>query len=503
MNPSILNYGVRRLAVSPSALMLSALLRAILMSLLLSSPVPAQSVDRSKPPEPGPPPRLKLAKIQHLKLSNGLPVVLMEKHELPLVEIELIIRAGAVNDPPELDGRANLTASMMEDGAGSRDALRLSDAIDFLGADISAFGSVHTSGVSLHSPLSKLDPALALFADIALRPTFPGEELDRERKERLTTLAQWHDEPPTVASVLFNSVLYGQRNPYGLPLLGSEQTLRSLNVEALKQFHDRYFHPGNGSLVVVGDVTAESLLPKLEAVFGSWKAGTSEGQTVPAAEQPDGRSVYLADMPGAAQSEIRIGRIGVDRLTEDYFPILVMNTILGGSFTSRLNHNLREEKGYTYGAASSFDFRPFPGPFSARAAVQTDVTDKALAEFMKELNGIRQPVTGEELSRAKNYLTLRYPENFETVSQIAGQLVNLVLYRLPDDYFDKYSERIRAVTVEDVQRVAQKYIVPEKMAIVIVGDRKKIEPAVSALNLGPLHNLTVDDVLGPAPKTGE
>ena len=219
----------------------------------------------------------------------------------------------------------------------------------------------------------------------------------------------------------------------------------------------------------------------------------------PAVEQVSKRGIFVVDKPGAPQTEIRLGRIGVPRTTPDYFAITVMNTILGGSFTSRLNNNLREQHGYTYGAGSSFDFRPLPGPFLAYAAVQTAVTDKALTEFINELKRIREPVSEQELARAKNYVALSYPAEFQTVGQIAGQLEELVMFDLPDSYFNTYVKNILAVTREDVQRVARQYIDPDRISIVLVGDSKTIEGPVSALKLGPTVHETIDDVLGKAP----
>jgi zinc protease len=486
-------------------LMMRILLVGIVIALMLMtcSISRGQQPDRSKPPEIGPPPSLKLPAIQHLKLSNGLPIVLMEKHQVPLVQMELLVKTGSAEDPKDESGLASMTAAMMEEGAGKRNALELADAIDYLGADISAYAGQHTTEVVVHTPLSKLDSALALFGDIALRPTFPSEELERNRKERLTTLQQWHDEPRAIASIIFGRTLYGTSFPYGIPTIGNEKSIRGMTVSELKKFHDKYFHPNNATLVVVGDVTAKSILPKLEKTFGEWKKGKVQQPSFPQPEQVQQRGIYIVDKPGAAQSEIRIGRIGVPRVTEDYFPIIVMNTILGGSFTSRLNQNLRETHGYTYGAGSVFDFRMLPGPFIAYAGVQTAVTDSSLIEFMKELNGILQPIPDNEVTRAKNYLAFRYPENFETVERIAGQLADLVTYDLPDDYFNNYTKNVMAVTQADVERVAKKYIDPNTMDIIIVGDEKEIGPKIAALNLGPIHNLTVDEVLGPAPVLDE
>ena len=476
---------------------------ALLAFLLLLSPIhllKAQKPNRSGPPELGPPPALKVPPIQHMELSNGLRVLLVEKHEVPLVQVNLLMMAGAVMEPTGKTGLASMTADMLDEGAGRRDALELADAIDFLGANISTGAGMHTAVVNLNTPLSNLDDALPLMADIALRPTFPAEELDRLRKQRLTTLTQWHDEPRDVAYVLFDQTLYGPDHPYGRPTLGNENSLKAMRVRDLKKFHKSCYRPNNATLIVAGDVTAESILPKLEKAFSKWKKRKVRTLSWPAVEQVTERKIYLVDRPGAPQSEIRLGRIGVSRPTDDYFAIVVMNTILGGSFTSRINQNLREEHGYTYGAYSSFTSRPLPGPFSASAAVQTEVTDKALSEFMKELKGILEPVSEEELTRAKNYLALRFPERFQTVSAAAGQLADLVIYDLPDDYFNTYTERILSISVKEVARAAKKYIDPTRIAIIVVGDRKQVEEGLRALDYGPVELLTVKDVLGEIPQ---
>src|SRR5207249_768016 len=238
----------------------------------------------------------------------------------------------------------------------------------------------------------------------------------------------------------------------------------------------------------VGDVTMDKALPLLESSFGGWKpaASASAPARLPEAQEPAARQIYLVDKPGAPQSQIRIGWIGVPRSTPDYFPIQVMNTILGGSFSSRLNMNLREEHGYTYGAGSSFDMRASAGLFVASAGVQTDKTADALKEFFKELGNIRQAVPAEELARAKNYVALRYPSAFETTGDVSRRLEDAIVYHLPDDYFSKYVQNIQAVTAADVQRAAQKYVQPDRFAVVVVGDRSKIEAPIRALNLGAI-----------------
>jgi len=254
---------------------------------------------------------------------------------------------------------------------------------------------------------------------------------------------------------------------------------------------------------VVGDVTVKTVLPKLEKAFGNWKNVTPSTVSLPKINQVSGRRVILVDKPGAPQSEIRIGRIGVPRMTDDYYALTVMNTILGGSFSSRLNQNLREKHGYTYGAGTRFDFRPLPGPFLASAAVQTAVTDSSLIEFFKELRGILELVPQQELDRARNYVALSFPGEFQSVAEISSHLEELVIYGLPDDYFNGYIGHILAVTQADVQRVARKYLDPEKVEIVVVGDRAQIEKNIEALKLGPITVMSIEDVLGKAPILGE
>jgi predicted Zn-dependent peptidase len=355
------------------------------------------------------------------------------------------------------------------------------------------------SGVSLHTPVSKLNDALPLMADIALRPTFSSEELERKKKVYLNTLLQAYDQPNAIAYAMFTKTMWGAEHPYGRPALGTEQSIRLLTTEDLKSFHAACFHAGNATLVVVGDVTANNLLPKLESAFGGWKKKETRKAVAPQPKQVADRTIYLVDKPGSAQSVIRIGRIGAPRTTEDYFPMVVMNTLLGGSFTSRLNMNLREKHGYTYGAGSSFDFRRVAGPFGASSSVQTAVTDKALTEFMNEFNGILKPIPDDDAVRARNYLALGYPDNFQSVAQIAGAIQELVAYGLPDTYFNTYIANVLAVKKADMERAAAKYIDPAKVAIIVVGDRSVIEKGIKDLNLGPIVNLTIEDVLGKKP----
>ena len=469
--------------------------------LLMAAAVSAQAPDRSHPPQLGPVPALHLPQIQKRQLSNGVPLWIVELHEVPVAQINLLVKSGSAAEQGKKFGLASLTAAMLEQGAGSRSALELADAIDYLGADLSESSSFDATAVRLHVPVSHLADALPLMADAALRPTFPKEELERLRQERLTSLLQGRDDAPTIAAATFSRVLFGPEHRYGTPMFGTAETIKAFTPEDLRAFYTSAFRPENATLIAVGDLTADQIVPLLEKHFGAWKAAgaAAAGATLPPTPPSTARQVYLVDKPGAPQSQIRIGWIGVPRSTPDYFPIQVLNSILGGSFSSRLNMNLREQHGYTYGASSSFDMRASAGPFSSAAGVQTDKTSEALKEFFNELNGILKPVPAEELSRAKNYIALRFPGSFETTSDISRRLEDAIVYKLPDDYFSSYVQKIQAVTTADVQRVAQKYVTPDRFAVVVVGDASVIEPGVKALNLGTIKRMTVDDVFGPKP----
>ncbi|HEY7287983.1 MAG TPA: pitrilysin family protein [Vicinamibacterales bacterium] len=461
----------------------------------------AQAPDRSKPPVSGPPPELRLPPIEKRQLSNGVAVWIVELHEVPVAQVNLLVRSGGADDPPRRFGVANMTAAMLEEGAGSRTALQIADEIDYLGADLSAGSGMDSSVVRLHVPVARLGEALPIMADIALRPTFPSEELDRVRQERLTSILQARDDPPAIASAAFARVLFGVNHRYGTPAAGTAEVIKTFAPGDLKDYYAHAYRPDNATLIVVGDTTPDRVLPQLESAFGSWKApaGAITHAAMPPGQQPSGRTIYLIDKPGAPQSQIRIGGVGVARSTPDFFPIQIVNTILGGSFTSRLNNNLREVHGYAYGAGSSFDMRMGGGLFSASAGVQTDKTAEALTEFFNELNGILKPVPADELTRARNYVALRFPGAFETTGDMSRRLEDMLLFRLPEDYFSKYVQNIQAVSAADAQRVAQKYILPGQAAVVVVGDRKAIEPAIRALNLGTIKIMTIDEVFGPKP----
>jgi predicted Zn-dependent peptidase len=475
---------------------------ALLLLLSIGVPAPGQTAasapDRSKPPALGAVRPLQLPPVQKLRLSNGLPVLVVELHEVPVVQVNVVVRAGAGADPRGKPGLASMTADLLDEGAGSRSALAIADELDYLGADLRTRAGWDASAVALHVPVKRFGAALPIFADVVLRPTFAVAELDRVRKDRLTELLQLRDEPSAIASVAFTNALYGRDHRYGVPIIGTETAVRGFTRADLAAFHERVYQPGNSAIVVVGDVTAPAVQAQLEQAFGGWKAANPRTPAaVPAAAQVRDRGIWIVDRPGSAQTEIRIGRIGPPRSTADYFPLTVMNTILGGSFTSRLMQNLREQHGYAYGARSSFDYRLSTGPFVAGAAVQTDKTGPALTEFFNELGAIRTTVTDTEVAKAKNYVALSFPSEVETTGDIASKLEEQFVYGLPDGWLDSFVTNVGAVTAADVKRVAEQYVDPAKVVITLVGDRRKIETEVRALNLGPLKVRTVVEVFGP------
>jgi len=456
----------------------------------------AQSTfDRTKPPELAPPPKVSLPPIVTRQLPNGLKLMVVEHHELPIADFVLLVGSGGTADPAGKMGIANLTAAMLREGTTTRKSLEIADQIAFLGVSLNTGSSWESSTLSLHTPTAQLDSALALFADVVLRPSFPANEFERIRKTRLTDLLQLKDQGPAIANIAYPAIVYGKSHPYGARLLGTEESVAGLSVADLQSYYGTNFRPNNATLIVVGDVTQGQVEAKVNQFFGSWQRGDVTPVTYSDPPKLGTTTIYLIDKPGAAQSSFRIATVGVPRSTKDYFALTVMNTILGGSFTSRLNNNLRETKGYTYGARSGFEMRRAAGPFIASAEIVAAKTDSALLEFLKELNAIRQSVPADELSKAKRYLQLQLPSDFETTQQIAGALVPVAMYGLPLDYYNNYVQNIEAITQADVERVARQYINPGSLAVVIVGDRKTIEQSLKAVNIGPIF---IRDMTGQA-----
>lgn len=490
-DPTSLVHGLSR-AIAGAGRLTHCRRAVLLPLLLLSTTLSAQTTARparTTPPVLGAPKALRLPSMVERTLPNGLRLVVVPHRELPVVDAVLVVRTGSEADGAAKAGLATLTANLLDEGAGTRDALGLAEEIGYLAIGLNTSASFESSSIALHSTRATLDSAMALMADVVLRPSFPEKEFTRVRSERLTTLLQEQDRGPALASRAFAALVFGEQHPYGRSVNGTRQTVESISLDDVKQFWRSWYRPNNATLVMVGDITVAQAEALVRRTFGAWERAPLPPAPVYMSNRmaPAPTTVYLVDKPKAAQSSFRIGGIGVARSTADYYPLMVLNTALGGSFTSRLNNTLREKKGYTYGASSSFSMRREPGPFTASAEVVSAKTDSALIEFLKEIKGIRSPLPAAELAKTKRYLQLGYAEGFESTRDIASQLSALIPYNLPLTTLGAFNAGIGRVTGADVQRVARRYIDPTRLTIVIAGDRASIETALKATGVAPVE----------------
>ncbi|HEX8903808.1 MAG TPA: pitrilysin family protein, partial [Longimicrobiaceae bacterium] len=423
------------------------------------------------------------------QLGNGMKVLYVRQPELPVVSAVMVVRgAGTTEDPANLRGLASFTASMLDEGAGGKTSLQIADALDLLGAELATNANYDASQVSLYVLKKNFGPALDIFRDVVVRPDFPANEVQRLRDERITNLTRAKDEPAAIAGNAFQALVYGQQHPYGR--FATIEASRTLDRDKVTAFHHAAYRPENATLILVGDVDAAAMQPQIEQAFGSWRATGTAPAPAGSLDAPQigSTTIYLVDKPGAAQSEIRIGHPGVARNTPDYFALQVLNTLLGGAFSSRLNLNLREKHGWTYGARSGFSMRQSAGPFTAQAAIVTAKTDSALVEFFGELNRIRsEPIPADELDKAKRYVALGFPQQFETNQAVAGRLADLVTYGIDPSFFGTYVNGIMGVTAADVKRMAERYVRPGNAVVVVVGDKAQIEAGLRAINVAPVQ----------------
>ncbi len=463
-------------------------------SCLLGATAQAQQLDRSVKPVAGPVPAVRAPKVVQRTLPNGLTLWVVSDSELPAINARLVIRAGAAQDG-RMPGIASMTAGMLEEGTDARSATGFAEAVDRLGANLRASSGTEETSVSLTTLTRTADSAFALMGEMVTRPAFQPEEIERDRKLLLQNLARQKDQPTVIATQTFDRLVYGEDHPYGHEAGGTTASITALTRDDITGFYHRFYLPNNAVLVVVGDLTANQAERYAKLAFGGWKRGTvpANAMQAPAAPTSSSPGVFLVDKPGAAQSEIRIGHAGVPRRSPEYYPLTVLNAVLGGQFTSRINLNLREDKGYTYGARSSWSFDRGPGPFVASAGVFTAKTDSSLIEFMRELKDIREgrPATTAEVEFAKGALVRSYPRRIETDAGVAGQLADLAFFGLPPSELTDFVTRTEAVTTADVNRLAKAELHPDRFTIVVVGDLAKIQPTVEALGLGPVT------VLGP------
>ena len=456
--------------------------------LLSAAPSAQQSLDRKKVPPPGKTPELRVPAWTKTTLANGAELLVAEKHDLPLIAFSITFLGGADQfEPAGKQSVASLTAALLSEGTKTRDAEALSNALQLLGTSVNASVAGESGSISFRSPTTKFPATLDILADMLVNPIFPEVGLERLRGQRLVQLTQARAQPGAIANRVFPRIVYGSAHPYGRVV--TEESLKAVTRADLVAFHKAYYQPGRALVTVVGDTTATAVKPVIEKALAAWtKGGEKPSFTFPAVAEPKATTIFLVDKPGAAQSTFAIGRPGPPRNTPDYFALQVMNTMLGGMFQSRLNANIREEKGYSYGVSSSFGYGKGPGPFRTGGDIVTEKSDAALVEFMKELRGILggRAITDEELSVAKDALVQRLPGTFASVNSINGALTSLWVQNLPDDYYQQFAKRIAAITKDDVLRVAKQYVTVDKLAIVIVGDRKVIEEPLKATGIAPI-----------------
>jgi zinc protease len=441
--------------------------------------------DRSVMPPLGPTPHYSPPRFERRKLPNGLELRIVERHDLPIVTLDLVVKSGETLTPKGKEGLASIAVSLLDEGTTSRSALQIAGDLAEISSSLATGGELEATTVSLTTLTWHLDRAMDVFADVILHPSFPEKELNRLKLERLAHLKARADDAEQTAAAVFPRLVYGLAHPYGRPELGTARSVRSITRDDAVSFYQRIMVPGNATLVVVGDVKTDAIATALAGRFRDWQPGPIpvNPSVAPPPIISEGRVVYFVDKPAAPQSALTIGRLGASRKSADFPALLVMNAILGGQFASRINLNLREDKGYSYGIQSSFSFLKGPGPFEVEGTVHSAATAPSLVELFKELADIvsRRPITESELDFAKRRLIEGFPSRFETTFGVAAQVAALVADGLPDDEFERYQSRIEALKRADVDRVAHHYITPEGMTTLIVGDRARIERSVKAL----------------------
>ena len=464
-----------------------------------AAPLAAGKPTRQKPTLPEPQAYVPKALIS-TKLSNGIQVHYYEKPGLPLVSMTTWVSGGRAGEAQGQEGLLDLFAAMLDEGSGGRSALAFAEEVDFLGADLGVSSSDHGIRISLDTTLEHFDAATALYRDLIRKPNFAQEELDRTKKRLHSSILQSYDEPGQVGSIVFWRAIYGESHPYGRNIGQHWSRIKQYTRDDLHTYHQQTFQSQNMAIVVAGAIDHKRLMARLEVLFGSIPAGKQSSSKKWKRPKETTRGLVLVDKPGAAQSVLRLGHQGIAVGSRDYYAVQVMNTILGGSFASRLNQNIREEHGYAYYARSSFVSRQDVGPFIASSNVQTNATDKAISEFFKEFDRIGKDISAADVSRAKNYLMLRFPNSFADVSAIVGLYVDLLEEGKPLETPREFAKNIERVSLADVQRVAKSSIHPDQMVVVVVGDRAAVESGIRKLNLGEVTVSTIEEALGQKPK---
>lgn len=462
------------------------------MSRSASSDGGSAVLERLTRPAAGAPRPYQFPRFERTSLPNGLKIVVAPISKLPIVTITVLADAGAVCDPPGRFGLAQLTAKLLLEGTTSGDGVAITDRFERLGASIEAHADWDVAAVTMTTLTDKLRPSFELLGEVLRGPAFSEREVDRLKGERLAELLQLRAEPRGLADELFSRFLYESSSRYAQPDGGNERSVQSLTQEAVAKFYADRYSPGM-TLIAAGDVRPAEIETLAKEVLGDWTGKVAAPASASDSAGRESRAVHIVNKPDAPQSELRIGHLGLPRRHPDYFSAVIMNAVLGGLFSSRINLNLREAHGYTYGASSYFDWRRQRGPWVVATAVASEVTHAAATEVIKEIERIRvSPISNDELTLATSYLDGVFPIRFETTSAIASALTTLVVYDLPDDWYDEYRERVRSVTTADVLTAAQRHLHPEALQMVVVGSASAVRAHMDEMGFGPLQVYDVE-----------
>jgi zinc protease len=442
-------------------------------------------VDRTKLPETGTPPDAKFPAFEKTTLSNGLKIILAKRSSIPVVNFNLLIDAGFSADQFTLSGVSSLAMNVLDEGTKTKSSLEISEELLMLGANLGTGAGLDMSNVFLSSLKSNIDKSLELYADVILNPSFPEKEIDRLKKERFAQIKREKVTPIQMALRVFPQFLFGKDHAYGNPLTGSgyEETVKNIKREDLINYHKTWFKPNNATLVIVGDITLDEIKPKLEKLFKDWKPGDVPKKNISEVKQKDKPIVYLVDKPGSPQSVLLAGHLAPPRSDPENIAIESMNNILGGTFTSRINMNLREDKHWSYGAASFIMGAKGQRPFLAYAFIQSDKTKESIQEIYKEISGIigTKPATEDELNKIKLNQILELPGSWETNNAVAQTLVDMVTYNLPDNYIETYINKVKSLNLDDINKNAKRVLHPDNIVWIVVGDKAKIESSIKEL----------------------
>jgi len=456
----------------------------------------AAPVDRSKLPEAGSAMSLKLPPMQKTTLSNGLKIVLAERHTAPVVDFSLLVESGYAADPTDALGTCSFAQRMLEEGTPTRDSLQIGEELESLSAEFSAGADLDYAYVDLNALKINMDKALGIYADLILHPSFPQKEFVRLQKDRLAAIQREKVTPNFMAMRVLPTLLYGKGHPYdgAFVATGTEASVTKMTREDLAKFHDTWFKPNNATLLIVGDTSLAEIKPKLESLFGAWKPGDVAKKTIPQVPQPEKDVVYLIDRPGSGQSLIVAAQLAPPFNDPDEVSLDLVNDIFGGTFSSRINMNLREDKHWSYGVHSRLLSARGERPYFSISPVQTDKTKESMAELVAEYKNIvgGKPITETELKDEQSNATLGLPGTFETVQQLSGAYGTILQYNLPDDFYNTYTQKVLALTPDSANEIAKKYILPSHLIWVVVGDMSKVEAGIRELNIGEVHKIDAD-----------